>query len=43
MDKYARLGRPYALAGITPSPAGLVEGFCEAVRKNTSLECILGG
>ena len=43
MDKYARLGRTYEMAGIVPSPAGVVEGFCEAVRKNTSLECILGG
>jgi len=43
MDKYARLGREYTLSGIVPSPAGVVEGLCEAVRKNTSLECILGG
>ncbi|MBR7096042.1 MAG: radical SAM protein, partial [Clostridia bacterium] len=43
MDKYARLGRPYTMAGIVPSPAGLVEGFCETVRRETSLECILGG
>ncbi len=43
MDKYARLGREYTLSGIVPSPAGVVEGFCEAVRKNTSLECVLGG
>ncbi len=43
MDKYARLGRPYAMSGIVPSPAGLVEGFCEAVRRATSLECVLGG
>jgi pyruvate formate lyase activating enzyme len=43
MDKYARLGREYALSGISPLPAGVVEGFCEAVRANTSLECILGG
>ena len=43
MDKYTRLGRPYLMSGVVPSPAGLVEGFCELVRKNTSLECILGG
>ena len=43
MDKYARLGREYKLSGIVPLPTGVVEGFCEAVRKHTSLECILGG
>ena len=43
MDKYARLGREYTLSGISPLPAGVVEGFCEAVRRNTKLECILGG
>ena len=43
MDKYARLGRQYALAGVAPSPAGLVEGFCREVSENTNLECILGG
>lgn len=43
MDKYGRLGRPYSLAGIPPLPPERVERFCEAVRKATSLECILGG
>lgn len=43
MDKYARLGREYTLSGIVPSPPGVVEGFCEQVRRHTSLECILGG
>ena len=43
MDKYGRLGRPYALAGIPPLAQGTVEGFCENVRAATSLECILGG
>ena len=43
MDKYTRLGREYTLSGVVPSPKGVVEGFCEAVRKNTSLECVLGG
>lgn len=43
MDKYTRLGRPYLMSGVIPSPPGVVEGFCELVRKNTSLECILGG
>lgn len=42
-DKYTRLGRPYAMAGIAPSPQGIVEGFCDLVRRETSLECILGG
>lgn len=43
MDKYARLGREYTLSGITPPPAGQVEQLCAAVRRATSLECILGG
>ena len=43
MDKYARLGREYSLAGIAPLATNVVEGFCQEVRENTKLECILGG
>ncbi len=42
-DKYVRLGRTYLLDGVPPSPEGLVAGFCEACRRHTSLECVLGG
>ena len=43
MDKYARLGREYGLSGVIPPQEAQMQGFCEAVRRATSLECILGG
>ncbi len=43
MDKYERLGRPYPLGDMPPLSSDDVEPFCRAVRRETSLNCILGG